>query len=124
MICKEIRDCKGVNVNTGMETLIVQKRDIWCFQVMCNRMEPCNKREMEKAYRLLDEEGNILDDVIDFMKKVADYQDIHWILATGKRLIAFKNFADRTIYIYSKIDFKSRFDNEPSIYNCKTIIIE
>lgn len=124
MIFRELYDYNKLNPTTGMDTMIVARRSTWCFQVMCDPNE--KYKDIEKKYRLLDENGNILNDVIKFMHDVnqKNMQCIDWILASNKRLIAFKNFVDRVIYIYSKEYFKIRFSNAPSIYNCKQINIE
>lgn len=122
MICKEIHNFKNFNVNTGMDTLIVERRNTWCFQVMCSTNEL--GKDIKKDYILLDENENILEDVEIFMKKVNDNPCRDWVLASNKRLIAFRNFVDRTIYIYSKKYFEERFSNAPSIFNCKSIVIE
>ena len=62
-------------------------------------------------------------------KKYNDFMDLiikegmDWTIAYYKDLIAFKNPADRTTYIYEKEYFIRRFEDggDNSILNCKSI---
>ena len=101
--------------------LIVQRRGIWCFQIMVNideNYEPFYDRE-----KLICKNGDISKVVNDFIDKIEGCGDYKWTLAYYKHLIAFKNPADRVTYIYNKKYFKDRFllAGDKSIFNCKSI---